>query len=123
MTRRIISAGRLRADSSRNSAIVVTVDDQKISIGTPSSPWAGAAGEHLAVYMGKPFSGSAQKGQSHFRFAGIINGAGSPPSFPILKDCPFAIVAGQQTVISITYIAADNRQSDPYDQVIVADPT
>jgi len=95
--------------SSASQNIAVTFDN--------TLDWANEAGGLLGVYMSMPKSSGTSFIAGPYRRAGVIEGAGSPPSSPASIAAPFPIAVSQQVKVKGRIVRADARLSDPfYDQ-------
>lgn len=79
---------------------------------TNTDAWAGAVGGHLLVYASRPQNATINYFNGPYRFAGSVNGAGTPPTSPAVITLPFTIgPAGSAMFFRFVATLADGRPS------------
>jgi hypothetical protein len=80
---------------------------------TPADPWASTAGGAAFVLVSRGQNPSVNFFKGPYRFAGVILGAGTPPTSPAEITLPFPVAAGQKVFAQIRIQQADGRLSAP----------
>lgn len=92
-----------------------------LSIGFANTDlWATAVGGKLCVFVGRPQNPSKVFFDGPYRFAGTINGAGTPPVSPLPITSPFDFAATQRVHARFRSFNADGRISTTWKATIIA---
>lgn len=113
----LVEAGPTAMGSAVSPLATITADasDGNISIAEPSQGFAkSTVGEHLLVSVCTPQRPGTTTGAKGKRFLQVIDGAATPPTFPVAITLPFDVNAGEIVTVELIHIDADNRVSAPY---------
>lgn len=90
-----------------------TADTVEISF-TNTDAWATAAGGFMGVWVSRPQNASINYFKGPYRFAGVILGAGTPPTSPATITSPFPFAVGNRVFVQIRVGQVDGRLSSPF---------
>lgn len=110
----LAEAGTINVDGADESTQIVA-----FSFDT-TAPWAGATGGHLLVYVSRPQGPATNFFKGPYRYAGRINGAGTPPSSPGSVTAPFVFTAGQRVFVRFRATDAEGRLSTDFRDWVLA---
>lgn len=82
---------------------------------TNTDAWANEVGGALLVYVSRPQNAAIQFFNGPYRYAGRVNGAGTPPTSPATITLPFTTgPAGSKLFAKVVAVRADGRPSSPF---------
>lgn len=81
---------------------------------TNTDAWAIAAGGFMGVWLSRPQNPTINYFKGPYRFAGVILGAGTPPTSPATITAPFPFGVGHKIFIQIRVGQVDGRYSSPF---------
>ncbi len=88
---------------------------------TNTDGWAGEVGGALLVYASRPQNATKNFFAGPYRFAGRVNGAGTPPTSPAVITLPFTIgPTGSRMMFKFIALRADGRPSAVFRVVATA---
>lgn len=88
---------------------------------TNTDAWAGEVGGSLLVYASRPQNATKNFFAGPYRYAGRINGAGTPPTSPQVVTLPFTIgPTGSRMMFKFIAVRADGRPSAVFRVVATA---
>lgn len=79
-----------------------------------TAAWAGAAGGALLVYVSRPQGPATNFFKGPYRYAGRVNGAGTPPTSPGSVTAPFDLSADQRVFVRFRATEAGGRLSTDF---------
>lgn len=111
----VISAGPTTfglCDLTTPTATITAGDDISLAF-TAADTWANEVGGALLLYTSQAKAPTVNFCKGPFRYAGLVAGAGTPPSSPETIAPPFAYVADQKVFYRCIALTADGRVSAP----------
>lgn len=79
---------------------------------TNTDAWAGEVGGALLVYASRPQNATKNFFNGPYRYAGRVNGAGTPPTSPAVITLPYSIAGtGSKMFFKFISVRADGRPS------------
>ena len=104
-----------------NATILAVSNDGKISIVSVTGAFQPTVvGDKLMVFQALPQNAGRLGKAKGYRYIGVITGASSAPTFPVLLDTTYKMQAGQQVGVRLVHVDAIGRVNAPVDQLIVA---
>lgn len=79
-----------------------------------TDPWANNVGAHLFLFISRPVNETINGFKGPYRFCGVINGAGSPPTSPFAATSPFTMPTGSKVFFRAVASFNDGRPSPDY---------
>lgn len=81
---------------------------------TNTDEWAGEVGSAMLILASRGQNASINFFKGPYRFAGLVAGAGTPPTSPATIALPFNVAAGQRVFFQARVTRTDGRLSSPF---------